>query len=204
MKHEVLAVVPYRDREEHLNMFIAHMQKYYPSIDLCVIEQTQGKPFNRAKLLNIGYLQNQNYKKYIFHDVDMLPFAANYYLAKYHAAPVVQLASSNIQRIDYLGGVTRFTNHAFKASGGYNNEYFHRAEDNEMMFNLKRLGIRVLNKPGKYHYLQHERKGPEFDPALWAKAQQPRIIQNQLTVCQYEVIVNAKLNNGVRHIIAAI
>lgn len=203
MNHNHLIVVPYRDRQAQLDVFIQHMQTFHKGIDLCIVEQTNEKPFNRGKLLNIGFLENQLYKRYIFHDVDMLPLRVNY-TAKYNNVPVLQLAASAIQRIDYLGGVTRFTNHAFKAAGGYHNDYFHRAEDNEMMFNLKRLGMHVLNKPGKYSVLEHERKGPEFDPALWHKAQQKRTIQNQLTVCQYEVLVNSRLHNGVRHIITAI
>lgn len=197
-----LIVVPYRNRPQHLAAFIAHMHERYKEIEICIVEQADNKPFNRGKLLNIGFLENQNYSKYIFHDIDMLPIGVNY--SKYKGVGIVQLAKSEIQKVDYLGGVTVFGKSVFVYVGGYHNDYFHRAEDNEMMFNIKRLGIRVVNKYSQFKMLQHERKGPEFDPALWAKAQQPRAIQNQLPVCKYDVVYNAKREHNIRHIIAAI
>lgn len=197
-----IIVVPYRNREEHLSLFMAHMQKRYNSMPICVVEQEDGKAFNRAKLLNIGYLQNyKQYHNFIFHDVDMLPISVNYTI-KYNV-PIVQLASSKVQIFDYLGGVTRFSRNTFEKCGGYNNEYYHRAEDNEMMFNIKRLGMNVIRKPGTYVNLEHERKGPEFDPALWEKAQRPREIQNQLRCCQYKISNVTQIGN-VTHIIVSI
>lgn len=197
MKNSII-IVPYRDREEHLTTFLNYMRNgKYKDIPICIVEQSIGKAFNRGKLLNIGYLENHNYRNYIFHDVDMLPVDVSYAIK--YTVPIVQLANSDIQLFDYLGGVTRFARVAFKKAGGYNNEYFHRAEDNEMMFNLKRLGMNVIRKPGKYTYMQHERKGPEFDPGLWEKAKKQRVIQDQLSVCNYEIVSN-KFTDNVRHI----
>lgn len=197
-----IIIVPYRNRAAHLAQFLSHMTIHYPDMSICVVEQTEQKKFNRAKLLNIGFLQNEGYKQYIFHDVDMLPINVNYTFSRY-SLPVIQLASSEIQLFDYLGGVTRFNKTAFLKVGGYNNDYYHRAEDNEMMFNLKRLGINVIRKPGKYQILDHERQGPEFDPALWHKAQQPRAIQNQLSNCTYDVI-SIRQFCQVKHLIVSI
>lgn len=203
MSNEII-IVPYRDREEHLIDFLAHMDKRHAGMPICIVEQSDDdKPFNRAKLLNIGFLENQKYSHFIFHDVDMLPIDVAYTIK--YTVPVVQLASSDIQLFDYLGGVTRFTRTSFIKVGGYNNDYFHRAEDNEMMFNLKRLNIGVIRKPGKYKYLEHERKGPEFDPGLWELAQQPRKIQDHLSkeACRYKIIKQSE-NNKLKHIIAEI
>jgi len=192
-----IVIVPYRNREEHLWLFVNHAYFLNNHVPICIVEQAGTEPFNRGKLLNIGYLQNPDYTHYIFHDVDMLPIDAYYLYTKW---PVLQLASSDIQLFDYLGGVTRFTKAAFQRAGGYHNDYNHRAEDNEMRFNLKRLGINVINRFGKYKILDHERKGPEFNPALWKKAQQKRAIQDQLSICQYKVIQTKEIDN-VRHII---
>lgn len=63
-------IVPYRDRAEHLAKFIEHYKGVLP---IYVIEQADGKPFNRAKLLNVGFLEFGRYYDYaIYHDVDML------------------------------------------------------------------------------------------------------------------------------------
>jgi len=176
-------IVPYRNRPEHLTQFIPHMRAYLPYAKIVVIEQADDKPFNRGRLINIGYLEAKP-GYFVAHDVDMLPVEVDY-------SPnpgVTQLAGSKIQLRDYLGGVTMFEPTTFEKVGGYHNDYFSRSEDNEMRFNLQRLKIPVLELHGKYKMLPHPRSGPEFIAALWYKAQQPRAIQNQLGVCKYEVI----------------
>lgn len=196
-----IIIIPYRDRPEHLAQFISHMRHYYKgqSWKICIVEQDSGAEFNRGKLLNVGFLENATgYTHYIFHDVDMLPIHVPY--LQYYQKPVLQLAGSHIQIMDYLGGVTRFTSTAFRKAGGYHNDYYHRAEDNEMRFNLKRLDMAVINKFGTYKKLDHERIGPEFDPALWEKAQKKRDVQNQLSVCKYSIL-RVKENEDVRHIL---
>lgn len=196
-----IIIVPYRNREQHLSHFIAHMNKRVDVNEICIVEQHGNGPFNRGKLLNIGHLLNSGHSHYIFHDVDMLPVDVPY--LQYSSKPVLQLAGSSIQLVDYLGGVTRFSNTAFNKVGGFNNEYYHRAEDNEMRFNLKRLDIAVINKFGTFKKLDHERKGPEFDLALWQKAQKKREVQNQLSICKYS-IVHAKEYEGVRHFVVKV
>lgn len=176
-------IVPYRDREEHLRQFIPHMNAYVPDTKIVIVEQAGSGPFNRGKLLNIGFLESHNRDYFVFHDVDMLPLDCNYA----GRIAVTQLASSDIQKDNYLGGVTMFDKRIFLTIGGYHNDYFHRAEDNEMMFHLKRMKIPVVNRFGRFKQLYHPRTGPEFIPELWAKAQLPRNI-NMLETCKYELI----------------
>lgn len=199
-----IIIVPYRNRPQHLARFLDHMNKFYLDQYIYIIEQSEEKQFNRAKLLNVGFLEGRKIgiaSTFIFHDIDMLPVNADY--DKYDSKCVVQLAKSDIQEFDYLGGVTSFSDYLFYKSGGYHNDYFHRAEDNEMMFNLKRLGIKVIEKPATFIVLDHERKGPEFDPGLWRKAQLKRTVQDQLSVCKYN-IVDDKKHGNVRHLIVRI
>ena len=51
-------IVPYRDRQEHLEKFIKQIPSYLSNNDieyeLIVVEQSDKKPFNRGKLFNIG------------------------------------------------------------------------------------------------------------------------------------------------------
>lgn len=175
-------IVPYRDRADHLAAFLFAMSDY-PDINVVVIEQTHGKAFNRAKLINVGFLVSDPVI-FIAHDVDMIPVNVNYTPRK----GVTQLASSEIQRHGYLGGVTMYDADTFRRAGGYHNEYWHRAEDNEQNFNLQRLRIPVRYWPGKFMTLPHPRTGPEFIPELWEKAQKPRDVQDQLSICEYRVI----------------
>lgn len=178
-------IVPYRDREEHLKQFIPHMNMYLPDANIVIVEQTDEKPFNRGKLINIGFLETGWPDWLVAHDVDLLPIDADYSIDPNFS--VVQLIKSDIQKTDYLGGVTLFFRGRFQQAMGYHNDYFHRAEDNEMMFRLKSMLLPVSNRFGSFIQLPHPRTGPEFIPELWQKAQLPRTI-NMLETCKYALI----------------
>lgn len=181
---DIAIIVPYRNRAEHLDIFLPHMQQYLKDADftwtITIVVQSDNLPFNRAKLLNIGAV-NTPAMHYVFHDVDMLPVEVDY--SPYNG--VKQLAASTIQLNSYLGGVTMFSADAFRNSGGFHNDYFCRAEDNEMRFNLRRLGIPVLEKPGAFKNLPHTPNGKPFDRILWHRAMQPRDMQDQLSVLKH-------------------
>ena len=67
-------IVPYRNRKKQLDRFIKHIDKFFKNpirsteklVDyhIFVIEQSDDKPFNQGKLLNIGYscAQNKDYE----------------------------------------------------------------------------------------------------------------------------------------------
>ena len=57
INHKLGIIVPYRDREQQLKRFLSHMKDYIKDIDyeIFIIEQSDDKPFNRGKLLNVGY-----------------------------------------------------------------------------------------------------------------------------------------------------
>ena len=54
-------IVPYRNRESHLKRFTDDTSKYLKSknidFEIVIVEQLDDKPFNRGKLLNIGYIK---------------------------------------------------------------------------------------------------------------------------------------------------
>lgn len=171
-------ITPYRNRLEHLNQFVAAMYDH----DIYIIEQADDKPFNRGKLINCGFLEIRPIN-FVANDIDMITpfFPASLYNA------VVQLALSSIQHSDYLGGSTLYSSFSFEHSGGYHNDFWHRAEDNEMRFNLKRQGIPVIYMPQSFTLLPHPRTTPEFIPELWVKAQLPRTV-DMLKTCHYTLV----------------
>jgi len=64
-------IIPYRNRKEHLQRLAPHL---LPIGEVVVIEQADNRPFNRGKLLNIGFAIARETMDYcIFHDVDMIP-----------------------------------------------------------------------------------------------------------------------------------
>jgi hypothetical protein len=63
--YENIIAIPYRNREKHLNYYIEHtvplLQKHLPNSKVVVVEQVQGKLFNRAALLNVVFKEYENY-----------------------------------------------------------------------------------------------------------------------------------------------
>lgn len=190
-------IIPYRDRAAHLERFLSHHVKMFPDAEFIVVEQEEGKPFNRGKLLNVGFLEAKHCDYFAFQDVDMLAIRADYS----PPSNIRQLASSNIQRVNYFGGVTLFTKQAFLKADGYSNEFFSRAEDNEFFRQVTIKGIPIEYKFGKFAVLPHKRNGPEFDPVLWERSQRPRV-NDGLSFCKYKVLSVEALVGGKKIIVS--
>ena len=145
-------IVPYRNREAHLKLFRETIDSYLKSqkieYELIVVEQIDDMPFNRGKLLNIGFekAKKLNCKYVAFHDVDMLPIKVDY---SFSEVPV-HLASafdetSNVKRIvfdEYFGGITLFPINVFEQINGYSNEYWGWGfEDDDLLYRCKQSGV---------------------------------------------------------------
>jgi hypothetical protein len=80
-RHKVAIIVPYRNREQNLNMFLKHihplLSKQLLDYGVYLIEPAEELTFNRGLLMNVGFVEalrdNSNYTCFIFHDVDLLP-----------------------------------------------------------------------------------------------------------------------------------
>lgn len=77
--HHTLAVlVPFRNRYEELQEFVPHIHQFLNRQnvyhEIWVINQADSHRFNRASLLNTGFLLSRNQCDYmVMHDVDLLP-----------------------------------------------------------------------------------------------------------------------------------
>lgn len=79
-KDRVAIVIPYRDRADHLPVFLKNihplLMKQQIEYGIFVIEQIDDGLFNRAALMNVGFLvalQMHKWDCFIFHDVDLIP-----------------------------------------------------------------------------------------------------------------------------------
>ena len=77
-QHKLAIVVPFRDRFDELLLFVPHISKYLltKEIDfkIFIINQIDEFRFNRASLINVGFLVSMNECDYMaMHDVDLLP-----------------------------------------------------------------------------------------------------------------------------------
>lgn len=81
-KHRLAILVPYRERFEELLVFAPYIHKFLNeqeiNHDIFVLNQVDSYRFNRASLINIGYLYTKTHHDYIaMHDVDLLPLNKN-------------------------------------------------------------------------------------------------------------------------------
>jgi hypothetical protein len=164
-------IVPYRDRELHLKKFIPHMNKFLNNkIDykIIVIEQANNKPFNKGRLLNVGFLENKENDYFCFHDIDMLPTDENcdYVFSNSGVCKLAYYVSqfNFIPRPDSeLGGVTIIDKESYIKINGYSNEYWGwGVEDEDFATRCRTKNIPFLTRKGKYFSLFHKPNGDTY------------------------------------------
>jgi predicted glycosyltransferase involved in capsule biosynthesis len=213
MSEKLAIIVPYRDRKEHLRRFLPEMRScdFLDGIDyeILIVEQEDGKPFNRGKLLNIGAVYCHTASYYCFHDVDMLPLISDYSFVPNptHLAGEAEQFGFKLPYDGYFGGVTLFDKHSFIKVNGYSNDYWGwGAEDDDVMFRCVARGVKVSRKNGRYKSLSHERNIAQdlysenlkkffgFKNDLNSEVINRKIDLDGLTTLEYEVLEERSLS----------
>ncbi len=162
-ENDIAIIIPYRNREEHLNELKKHFKdtKY----DIYIIEQCDTQRFNRGLLLNIGYYlakKNKNYKYYIFHDVDSLPNEKILKQYNYTGNEIIHFASPYLDYKykfhDFLGGVLGMSGEIFEKINGYPNKIYGWGGEDDMLYNRIAVNNYKIYRPkeGKYILLEHQ------------------------------------------------
>lgn len=152
---KVAIIIPYRDRQANLHLFLLYMHQFLSRQNIYygiyLVEPLQKLKFNRAMLINIGYvesLKDDDWNCFIFHDVDLLPEnEKNFYKCDKQypkqmaiAVNINSYSDSEFFRDRYFGGVNAFTKEQFALINGFSNSYFNWGiEDDDAR-------LRVLNK----------------------------------------------------------
>ena len=183
-KRKLVFIIPFRDESEshfrlkHLYLMlhytIPYLIKQGAQFTMVVINQASGKPFNKAKLLNIGFtyvneLSNIDADCFVLHDVDLIPESVDfvYYCDEetpLHLSAWRQNQNYKPSYATIMGGVATFTREQFYAVNGYSNEYWGwGAEDDDISnrvrsyYNLTKVP-RPSNKTNYHIYqIEHER-----------------------------------------------
>jgi len=148
--YENIIVIPFRQRNTHLEYFIKNtiplLQKYLPNSKVVVIEQAEGKLFNRGMLLNVGFKQYENKTKYFFtNDVDINPTKKcieEYYTKEVSDREVLGIYTSHCNT---LGGIIKIKNNTIHKINGFpNNIWGWGTEDKALQnrteyYNIKKL-----------------------------------------------------------------
>jgi hypothetical protein len=192
-------IVPFRKREAHLAQFIPHMRARFKDAFIGIIEQYDDQPFNRGKLINIGFAYYRHLFDYFAaHDVDMLPTKADYSYPENptHIATKVEQFKYKMPFDDYFGGVTLFNNKDYETINGFSNNFWGwGGEDDELRKECEAKGLIISRRDCMFSSLHHTRK---IDANLHAKnvalLNNGRCPGDGLTGLQYEVVSEIQLN----------
>jgi len=220
---KTIIIIPFRNREKHLSYFLANslpkLKKTIPNLEVIVVEQTEGKRFNRGATINIGY---DYYKKddycYITQDVDVNPIideAVNFYKRPVNDKEFLGIYSDG----ETLGGVVKFTGKTFNEVNGFPNNYWGWGhEDKEMQNRAEHYNCKI-EKLIKFH--EYEKKKLFFEifqdehirqeSGKWFDAyrkfnqisvndQRNNIVTNGLNTLKYEILKETQLEPYVKKI----
>uniref|UniRef100_A0A182NNE1 Beta-1,4-N-acetylgalactosaminyltransferase n=1 Tax=Anopheles dirus TaxID=7168 RepID=A0A182NNE1_9DIPT len=172
-RNRVAIIVPYRDREQHLPVFLknihALLMKQQLEYGIYIVEQTAGSSFNRAALMNIGFVEamkQKNWECMVFHDIDLLPMDdRNLYTCPdqpRHMSVAVDTFGFKLPYSTIFGGVSAMTEKQFRTVNGFSNSFWGwGGEDDDMSNRLKHVGFHIARYPvniARYTMLNHKKE----------------------------------------------
>ena len=210
-------VIPYRDREQHLQQLLPvlrlKLQEQGLSHRILVVEQDSNALFNRGRLLNAGiHYSAEHTDYYCLHDVDAVPIVANY------ACPSqpLRLVNKLVGRHDksrhndyYFSGAVCIRKDQVHAANGFSNEYWGWGkEDDDFFFRLLLAELlSYYDVEGVYQDLpnpphqQLQRRYPWTPPHVRRNRQRRSLllrglvdpVDDGLSTLRYEVIERSQL-----------
>ena len=194
---KLLVIIPYRNRENHLYRLIPHITNILNhqkiNFKIIIVEQNEGKLFNRGLLCNIGFhIYSNNYEYVIFHDVDMICDNIDYTYSDCPTSLLRYRSKHNYRLIHdhYFGGITLFPNKDFITINGFSNEYWGwGAEDDDLRIRCAILNLSIKNKSGKCLDLETDSKKN--------KIQENKNYQNNLN--KLNSLIKIKNINMIKH-----
>lgn len=156
--HRLAIIVPFRNRFEELQEFVPYMKNFLrnQSIvnDIYIVNQVDDFRFNRASLINIGFLHVNKLSKYdyiVMHDVDLIPINPQLRYSFPEEGNALHIASPKTHPKyhydNFVGGILILTSRDFLKLNGLSNRYWGWGlEDDEFYLRMKQGGVKV-NRP---------------------------------------------------------
>lgn len=161
--YQNIIIIPYRNRENHLDYFLKNsvplIEELMPETKVVVVEQSEGKLFNRGKVLNVGFKEYMDKTEYfITHDVDINPtklcIEKSYNLKNENGIVTILTPHS-----ESFGQIVKFHNECIKKTNGFPNYIWGWGiEDRALFFRcyLKKVNVkRTDNKQYNFKFLSH-------------------------------------------------
>jgi len=147
--YENIIAIPFRNRDVHLEYFIKNtvplLQEHLPNTKVVVIEQNEGKLFNRGMLLNVAFKEYENETDYFFtHDVDMNPSLE---IIKYiYTKEDIEMFRIRFLHDTCLGGIIKVKHDIiFDINGFPNNIWGGGIEDRALYYRCCMKNINITN-----------------------------------------------------------
>ncbi|CAL4096943.1 unnamed protein product, partial [Meganyctiphanes norvegica] len=174
-RHRVAIIVPFRDRYNHLAIFLHWLhpilRRQQLAYTIYVVEQVGNATFNKGSLMNAGFLEawrGDTADCFVFHDVDLLPEDDR---NMYSCSPQPRHLSVEVNTLGYklpyfmlVGGVLNLQGQHFFQVNGYSNLYWGwGGEDDDMGYRIKKSGLRITRPPNslaRYSMLKHQKRKP--------------------------------------------
>ncbi|CAG5128656.1 unnamed protein product [Candidula unifasciata] len=215
-RHRVAIVIPYRNREEHLKILLKNLHpmliRQQLDYGIFVIDQALPGKFNRAMLMNIGFVEamkRYDFQCAVFHDVDLIPENDKNI---YSCPEMPRHLSAAIDKFNYrlpysgiYGGVSAVTKAQFEKMNGFSNMFFGwGGEDDDMAARIAHAGFKITRYPmeiARYKMIKHNNdRGNEQNPQRFAllKTTAKRMATDGLNSLKYSVPVVEELPTHLR------
>lgn len=206
-RHRVAIIIPFRDRLQHLHTLLYNLHpillRQQVDYQIFVVEQEGNGQFNRAMLMNVGYveaLKEKLFDCFIFHDVDLLPEDdRNLYTCPEqprHMSVAVDKFKYRLPYADLFGGVSALSREHFRLVNGFSNVFWGwGAEDDDMANRLKAHGLHISRYPAniaRYKMLSHKKEKANPKRYEILKTGKKRFATDGLTNLQYELVDKQK------------
>ena len=137
--------VPYRNREEHMNIFVPHISKFLEERGIehtiYLAHQCDDKLFNRGLMKNIAakYAFDDGCDYIVWHDIDMVPEdeSCDYSFPKdnpQHIAVRISQSDYQLKYEEYFGGAVLFSKEQVEKTNGYSNGYWDWGMEDDDLF----------------------------------------------------------------------
>ncbi|XP_034038186.1 beta-1,4-galactosyltransferase 7 isoform X2 [Thalassophryne amazonica] len=179
--HKLALIIPFRERFEELLVFVPFMHTYLNKKKIrhkiIIVNQVDHYRFNRASLINVGYLESGNDTDYLaMHDVDLLPLNEALDYGFPEDGPF-HVASPELHPLyhykTYVGGILLLTKKHYHMCNGMSNRFWGWGrEDDEFYRRLRKADLQLFRPSGittGYKTFLHI-----HDPA-WRKRDQKRV-----------------------------
>ncbi|KAM9357203.1 beta-1,4-galactosyltransferase 1 [Symphorus nematophorus] len=171
-QQKVAIIIPFRKRDEHLKYWLYYLhpilQRQQLDYGIYVINQDGDEIFNRAKLLNVGYveaLKEYDYECFVFSDVDLIPMddrnTYKCFSQPRHLSVSMDKFGFRLPYNQYFGGVSSMSKDQYLKINGFPNNYWGwGGEDDDIYNRLASKGMsisRPSGETGKCRMIRHDR-----------------------------------------------